>query len=72
MTASPSDLSAGVESRYQTILAMIPENVEIIMNNILPIGASQWSGVKIEPTNVRYGVTSAKAVNPLSSAIELP
>ena len=53
---------AGIESRYQAILAKIPAKTEIVMNSVPPLDSPVFYGKKIEDANVRKVVASGKAV----------
>ncbi|HQQ73871.1 MAG TPA: GDSL-type esterase/lipase family protein [Pseudomonadales bacterium] len=53
---------AGIQSRYQTILAKIPANVAVVMSSIPPLGDVVLNGRKVDDINVRYVVAIAKTV----------
>ena len=51
----------GIQSRYQTILSKIPNNVGVVMSSVPPLGDVVVNGKKID-SNVRDVVAIAKAV----------
>ena len=53
---------ADIQSRYQTILAKIPANIEVVMSSIPPVGDVVINGRKIDDKNVRAVVAFAKTV----------
>lgn len=53
---------AGIQSRYQTILAKIPANVAVVMSSIPPLGDVVINGRKVDDINVRDVVAIAKTV----------
>jgi lysophospholipase L1-like esterase len=54
---------ADIQSRYQTILAKMPANVEVVMSSIPPVGDIFFvDGRKVDDKNVRNLVTIAKTV----------
>jgi lysophospholipase L1-like esterase len=53
---------ADIQSRYQTILAKIPVNVEVVMSSIPPVGDVVMYGRKVDDKNVRAVVAIAKTV----------
>ena len=53
---------ADIQSRYQTILAKIPANVEVVMSSIPPVGDVVIYGRKIDDNTVRDVVAAAKTV----------
>lgn len=53
---------AGIESRYQAILAKIPSNIKVVMSSVPPLGHVVFYGREIDDANVRKVVASAKAV----------
>lgn len=53
---------ADIQSRYQTILAKIPANIEVVMSSIPPVGNIVINGRKIDEKDVRNVVSSAKTV----------
>ena len=59
---------ADIQSRYQTILAKIPANIEVVMSSIPPVGNIVINGRKIDEKDVRNVVSSAKTREDLSIA----
>lgn len=53
---------ANIQSRYKTILSNIPPRTRVVMNSVPPLGDVVFYGRKIEDTNVRKVVDSAKAI----------
>ena len=53
---------ADIQSRYQTILAKIPANIEVVMSSIPPVGDVVINGRKIDDKTVGNVVTIAKTV----------
>ena len=53
---------ADIKSRYQTILAKIPFNIEVVMSSIPPVGDVVIESRKIDDKNVRDVVAIAKTV----------
>jgi lysophospholipase L1-like esterase len=53
---------AGIQSRYQAILAKIPANVDVVMSSIPPMGTFVANGKKIDDKYMREIVTMAKTV----------
>lgn len=53
---------AGIQTRYQAILARIPANVEVVMSSIPPLGDVMVNGRKVSDKNVRDVVAIAKKV----------
>lgn len=53
---------AGMQTRYQTILAKIPINVDVVMSSIPPMGDVVINGGKIDGKHMQEVVTMAKTV----------
>jgi lysophospholipase L1-like esterase len=53
---------ADIQSRYQTILAKIPANVDVVMSSIPPVGDVVMYGKKVDDKTVRDVVAIAKTV----------
>lgn len=56
------DRAADIQSRYRTILAKIPANIEVVMSSIPPVGDVVIDGRKVDDDNVRNVVALAKTV----------
>ena len=52
---------AGIESRYQAILAKIPPNIEVFLSSVPPLGITEFAGRQIENSKVRFAVMSAES-----------
>ena len=53
---------SGIESRYRTILEKIPSSVDVVMSSVPPIGEVVFYGKRIDDSDVRDVVASAKKI----------